>query len=175
MANQNRSSATAIEPIFEISRTIDAPRELVFEMWTDPVHLSKWWGPKCFTSRCELDLRVGGQYKFTMIDPDGVEFPMNGVYREIVRPERIVMTIVVDNHPKEWHELVGASLPDKNAKVHEQLMTVVFEELGGKTHVAVQTRFHNVEERDAFVKVGMTEGWSQQFEKLSDLVAKLAQ
>lgn len=174
MAIQNSNSATAAEPIFEISRTINAPRELVFEMWTNPVHLSNWWGPHSFKSRCELDLQVGGKYKITMIDPDGVEFPMNGVYREIVRPERIVMTIIVDNHPKEWHDLIGANLSDKDAKLHEQIMTVVFEEVDGKTNVAVQTRFHNIAERDAFVKVGMTEGWSQQFEKLAALVTKLA-
>ncbi len=174
MANQKHSSATTVEPVFEISRTIDAPRELVFKMWTDPAHLSNWWGPHCFKSRCELDVRVGGKYRITMVDPDGVEFPMHGVYREITPPERIVMTIVVDDHPKEWFEAIYANISDKNAKLHEQLLTVVFEEVDGKTNVAVQARFENVAERDAFVKVGMTEGWSQQFEKLSDLVAKVA-
>ncbi len=174
MTNQNPSStATATEPIFEIERTFNASRELVFDAWTDPLHLSNWWGPKCFACRCEVDLKVGGKYRFTMVGPDGVEYPMRGVYREIVRPERLVMTINVEDHPAEWHQAICANLPDKNTKLKEQVMTVTFEDVNGKTHMKVQTRFENVAERDAFVKIGMTEGWSQSLDKLAELIAKM--
>ena len=76
-----------------ITRVFDAPRELVFKVWTDPKHLAQWWGPRCFTNPvCEVDLRVGGAWRIIMRAPDGAEYPGGGIYREIVRNEKLVFT-----------------------------------------------------------------------------------
>jgi len=76
-----------------ITRVFDAPRDLVFEVWSEPKHLANWWGPNDFTlSFCELDFREGGGYRFCMRSPEGEDDWVWGTYREIVEPERIVFT-----------------------------------------------------------------------------------
>jgi uncharacterized protein YndB with AHSA1/START domain len=73
------------------SRVFDAPRERVFDAWTDPVRLARWWGPKGFTNTFhEFDLRPGGHWRFTMHGPDGTDYQNESVFVEIVKPERIV-------------------------------------------------------------------------------------
>jgi len=76
---------------FKITRIFNAPREMVFKAWTDPVYVKQWWGPDQFTSpHCKIDFRVGGQFLFCMRAPDGTEYWNVGTYKEIVVPERIV-------------------------------------------------------------------------------------
>src|SRR5512144_2317401 len=73
-----------------LTRTFDAPRERLFEAWTDPAHVAPWWGPECFTNPvCELDPRSGGAIRIDMRAPDGTVYPMAGVYREITAPSRL--------------------------------------------------------------------------------------
>jgi len=75
------------------TRVFDAPRELVWKVWTDPKHVARWWGPHGFTNPvCELDVRPGGAIRIHMRGPDGTVYPMTGVYLEVVEPERIVFT-----------------------------------------------------------------------------------
>lgn len=86
-------ATTAAERSLVIERVFDAPPELVFEAWTKPEHLTKWWGPNDFTlPHCEVDFRVGGRYRFCMRSPDGEDHWVWGVYEEIVPPERLVFT-----------------------------------------------------------------------------------
>src|SRR5258708_3567492 len=76
-----------------LTREFEAPRELVFKVWTDPKHVAQWWGPRGFTNPvCELDLRPAGAILIHMRGPDGTVYPMTGVYQEIVEPERLVVT-----------------------------------------------------------------------------------
>src|SRR5688572_22943410 len=76
-----------------LTRVFDAPRELVFQAWTEPEHLKRWWGPNGFTlPYCTVDLRPGGAIHFCMRSPDGFEIWSKGIYREIVPPERFVST-----------------------------------------------------------------------------------
>src|ERR1700689_1494920 len=76
-----------------LTRTFDAPRDLVFAAFTDPAHLAQWWGPRGFTNPvCEIDPRVGGVLRIDMRDPNGNVYPMKGVIRDIVPPERLVFT-----------------------------------------------------------------------------------
>jgi uncharacterized protein YndB with AHSA1/START domain len=76
---------------FAISRMFDAPRELVFSLWSDPNHLRRWWGPKgCSVGFCNMDLRPGGQLLYSLQMPDGQEMWGKFVYREILPPERLV-------------------------------------------------------------------------------------
>ena len=76
-----------------LTRILDAPRELVFKLWTEPHHLAQWWGPHGFTNPvCELDARAGGAIRVHMRAPDGTTFPMGGAFEEIVPPKRLVFT-----------------------------------------------------------------------------------
>jgi uncharacterized protein YndB with AHSA1/START domain len=80
--------------VLVIARTFDAPRELVFKMFTDPEHLTRFWGPTGFTSNVrEMDPRPGGAFCIDMRGPDGGIYPCKGVYREVVEPERIVYIV----------------------------------------------------------------------------------
>jgi uncharacterized protein YndB with AHSA1/START domain len=82
------------------TRVLDAPRSLVFDAWTKPEMLKHWFGPRGWSLVvCEIDLRVGGRWRFVLRGPDGAEIGMRGVYREIVRPERTVYTETFDHIP----------------------------------------------------------------------------
>ena len=143
-----------------ITRIFDAPRALVFQAWTDPKHLKRWWGPKMFTNPvCEVDARVGGAWRIVMRSPDGVDYPCGGVYREIVEPERLVFTnIATDN--------------DGNP-ILDGLTTVTFEEQGGKTKLTLTTRAVALVDYAAAYLQGMEAGWTQSLESLAEELAKL--
>lgn len=80
-----------------LTRTLNAPIELVFEAWSDPKHLVRWWGPKDFTlPHCEQDFRVGGNYRFCMRAPDGTDHWVRGEYTHINAPSRLVFTWLRD-------------------------------------------------------------------------------
>ena len=134
-----------------LTRVFDAPRELMWTLWTEPEHIRKWWGPKGFTlPGCEMDFRTGGAYRFVMRGPDGLDNPFHGVYREIVRNERIVFTAILDNLPG-----------------HELVTTVTFADEGGKTKLIVrQTTPPGVP------GLGQNQGWSETLERLADLIAE---
>jgi uncharacterized protein YndB with AHSA1/START domain len=142
-----------------LTRVFDAPRALVFKMWTDPKHLAEWWGPKGFTNPvCEVDLKPGGAFRIVMRAPDGAEYPMKGVFREIVPPSRLVFTnIAVD---KDGHPIIDG------------LTTVTFAEEGGKTKLTLQTRGVAVVDYAAAYLQGMEAGWTQSLEKLEALVRR---
>jgi uncharacterized protein YndB with AHSA1/START domain len=166
---------TAGEREFVVSRVFDAPRELVWKAWTDPKHMAKWWGPKAFTNPvCELDVRPGGAHRIVMRSPDGVEYPIKGVYREVVEPERLVMTLDCSEHPVEWHNLVKPyRRKEERNPAGEMLSTVTFEDLDGRTKLTVRTLFDSAAIRDAILKMGMTEGWSQSLERLGEHLARM--
>src|SRR5579862_776151 len=85
---------------YTISRVFDAPRELVWKAWTDPKQMAKWWGPKVMkTPVCEMDVRLGGAYRIVMRAPDGIDYPVKGIFREIKPPERLVFTMDCSEHP----------------------------------------------------------------------------
>ena len=103
----------------------------MFRAWTQPEHIARWWGPQGFTTiHCEMDIRVGGAYRFGMRSPQGTEHWKRGVYREIVEPERIVFTFA-------WENADGTP-------GHELLTTVTFDEQGSKT----QLTLHQARVRD---------------------------
>src|SRR4051812_13276105 len=87
------SSAPATGTSIVFTRIFDAPRELVFKVWTDPQHIAQWWGPHRFTNpRCEWDARPGGKIHVDMRGPDGTVYPMAGEFREVVEPQRLVFS-----------------------------------------------------------------------------------
>jgi uncharacterized protein YndB with AHSA1/START domain len=163
----SRSEAKAAADLeVVITRVIDAPRALVFQAWIEPQQLARWFGPDGFTNACEVSPRVGGAYRIVMRSPDGAEYPITGVFREVVAPERIVCTQNLDEHPAAWHDDLrkrGADMP-----IAETLLTVTFEELGGKTKLTVRTRFHSAATLQAFQAMGMSEGWTQSLVRLEE-------
>lgn len=152
---------TATKPaedlVVTIERVIDAPRELVFEAFTDPNHLAQFWGPNGFTSAVrEIDLRPGGAFRLEMCAPDGVAYLCEGVYREIVAPERIVYL----GGPDCGHAC-GGGLPP------HALVTITFTENGGKTTLSIETRFESASRRAEAVKTGFNAGWAQTLDRLA--------
>jgi uncharacterized protein YndB with AHSA1/START domain len=112
---------------FVITREFDAPRELVFQAWTDPKQLAQWWGPKGFTNPvCEWDVRPGGKIYDVMRAPNGDRYPMGGVFREIVAPVRLVFSC--------------GALDEDGELLFEFLHEVTFAGRGGKTKLTVHSR-----------------------------------
>jgi uncharacterized protein YndB with AHSA1/START domain len=141
-----------------LTRVIAAPRERVFRAWTDPKHMAQWWGPKGFTNPvCEVDARPGGMIRIDMRAPDGVDYPMDGVFHEVIEPERLVFTS-------------RAFAPDTNKTLIRALNTVTFAYEGGNTRLTVVARVMEVAPEFAAAAAGMEEGWSQSLERLQELV-----
>jgi uncharacterized protein YndB with AHSA1/START domain len=160
VARETDASATADREIVT-TRLLNAPRELVFDAWTDPKHVVKWWGgPRGFrTTTHEIDVRVGGKWRFTMHGPDGVDYPNRTVYEEVVRPERLVYS----------H---GGNKPG-DADVAFRV-TVTFEDVGGKTRLTMRSVFPSVEERERVVRdYGALEGAHQHLGRLGQYVAQM--
>ncbi|TGL08139.1 hypothetical protein EHQ43_03605 [Leptospira bouyouniensis] len=156
------------EKIVRMERIFQAPLKLVWEVWTNPLHIEKWWGPKGFTNpTVEFDFKVGGSYRIVMRSPDGVDYPVVGKFLEITPYESFVMTDLVDEHPDEWVKEVQkmAGVTGDRSMLNSKLR-VLFEETNGKTKVILLTEFMNNQIRDGFANSGMKEGWSQSFEKL---------
>jgi uncharacterized protein YndB with AHSA1/START domain len=145
-----------------ITRTFNAPRNLVWQAWTDPIHFQRWWGPKKFTCpTCKMDLKVGGRYLWCMRSPEGKDFWSTGVFREIVPLERIVYT---DSFADEKGKVVPASyygLPGHGWSL-EFLVTVTFEDLGGTTKM---TLIHAGFPESAVEDMASI-GWNESFDKL---------
>jgi uncharacterized protein YndB with AHSA1/START domain len=144
-----------------ISRTFDAPQELVFEAWTNPQHVVKWWGPRGFTTTIEkMEVRPGGVWQLTMHGPDGTNYPNKSVFTEVVRPERIRFT----------H---GGGREDGKGVSFESTWT--FENVGGKTKVTIHMVFPTAAARDQVVKeYHAIEGGKQCLERLGEQLAEMA-
>lgn len=151
-----------------LTRIINAPRALVFKAWTDPIHLAAWYGPHGMTNPvCEVDPRPGGAYRIVMRSADGVDYPVKGVFLEVVEPERLVMTSVAYDHPAEFLELLkryrGSDAGEPTLAMTD---TITFEEVGGQTKLTILTRFGSPVDRDAALKLGHAEGMAQCLERL---------
>ncbi len=140
-----------------MTRVFDAPRRMVFDAFTKPELVKQWLlGPPGWTMPvCDIDLRVGGSYRYVWRNTtDGNEMGMGGVYREIAAPERIVATEKFD---EAWYpgEAVG---------------TLVLSERGGKTTVTQTVLYQSREARDAVLKSGMEKGVSASYDRLAELL-----
>src|SRR6266852_5132665 len=149
----------ASRPELVLTRVFDAPRDLVFNAWTDPRHIVRWWGPHGFTNPvCEVDACPGGAIRIHMRGPDGTVYPMRGEFREIVPPERLVLTTAVDE-------------PDGSPRF-EVLHTVTFAEQDGKTVLTLTARVIKETAAAAPQLGGMQAGWAQSLERLSAYLTK---
>jgi uncharacterized protein YndB with AHSA1/START domain len=141
------------------SRVFDAPRELVWQAFTDPAQVVQWWGPKGFTTTIEkMDVRPGGTWNHVMHGPDGTDYPNRSVFREVVRPERIV------------YGHAGGKKGDPGAPF---VATWIFEDVGGKTRLTGRMVFPTAAIREHVAKVyGAVEGAQQTFQRLAEFLAK---
>lgn len=162
------------EPVFELTCSFSAPRALVFQAWTDERQMAQWWGPHGFENvACRLDPRVGGSYHIVMRSPQGIDYPVQGLYREVISPKRLAMTVDCSEHPSEWHDFVRPHrAKDDLNPVGVFLQTVTFQEHEGQTILTITAFFQSPEIRDALLDLGMHEGWSQCLERLAALLTK---
>lgn len=141
-----------------VERSFDAPRELVFRVWTDPDHVVHWWGPNGFTTTIhEMDVRPGGFWSYIMHGPDGTDYDNYVEYIEVVRPERLVY----------WH---GERANDPN-RFH---VTATFTEQDGRTSLTMRTLFATAAAREyAIREIGAIEGANQTLNRLAEHLANL--
>ena len=138
-----------------MTRTFDAPRELVFKTMNDPALIPQWWGPSYLTTTVEeMDVRPGGKWRYVQRAPDGGEHAFHGVYHEIKAPERVVCTFEYEGTPG-----------------HVLLETIRLEEADGKTKMIDQSVFQSVEDRDGMVQAGMESGATEMMDRLEGLLA----
>jgi uncharacterized protein YndB with AHSA1/START domain len=140
-----------------ITRVVSAPRRVVFDAFTNARHVPNWLiGPPGWTMPvCEIDLRPGGTWRYVYRKDDGSEMTMQGSYREVAPPERLVST---ESWGPEWPETVN---------------TMVLTETGELTTITITARYPSKEARDAALKTGMKSGMDQSFARLDSMLQSL--
>jgi uncharacterized protein YndB with AHSA1/START domain len=147
-ADGSKIDLPADEPVINISRMFDAPRELVFKLMTDPYHLVHFWGPKGSSLPiCEMNLTVGGLWRTVMQFPSGQQYRMNYAFVDIAPPEKLVFR----DAPNDATEPLGELPPVRI------LTTIRFEDIGGKTRMTVQAQVNSIEDRDKHVQMGFAD------------------
>jgi uncharacterized protein YndB with AHSA1/START domain len=142
-----------------LTRHFDAPRSLVFEAFTRPEHLKRWWGMRGSTMLvCEVDLRVGGAWRFVTRERNGKDCPFKGEYREIAPPERLVYTLIYDV---------------EGAREHPGLVTEAFTDKDGGTTLVETMLFPSLESRDGVLHSGMSAGAAETYDRLAELLATM--
>lgn len=159
MATQSKESTLRVlsDTQIEMSRVFNAPRELVWKAMTDPEAIPHWWGfrdGKVVVD--QMDVRIGGVWRYIGTDPDGNEHAFNGMYNELLEPERIVYTF-------EYEAMAGHILID----------SVTLQELGGKTRVSVVSTFQSREDLDGMLATGMEDGANESWDRLEELLAAM--
>jgi uncharacterized protein YndB with AHSA1/START domain len=158
VARNRRAAEPAVDRELVIERTYDAPARLLFEAWSKPEHLMKWFGPVRWPlTLCEVDFRVGGKWRFAMTGSSGKQnTPFGGTYLEIEPNKKIVF----DN----TFEAPGAET---------MIMTITFEEKGGRTKLTHHTLFGSVAMKAAHVGAGFVAGTNSGLDQLADVLAAM--
>ena len=140
---------------FSMERVFNAPREMVWKVYTDPSLVPEWWGPRYLTTVVEkMDVKVGGAWRFIQKDPKGNEFAFNGIFREVTPPERLVYTF-------EFEPMAG----------HISMDSLSFVELpGGKTKIVATTSFNSLEDLEGMLQSGMESGAVESWDRLEELL-----
>jgi len=147
----------SFEREMSLERVIDAPRKLVFDAWTNAEHIKHWWGPNGFTNPiCNVDATPGGSMLIHMQAPDGVVYPMDGEFHEIVEPKKLVFTT--------------AALDKNGKRLFEVLNTVTFSDQNGKTRLHLHAAVSGITVEGKRYIDGMKEGWNQSIDRLNDYV-----
>jgi len=147
-----------------VTREFDAPRHLVYKAWTTPELVARWWTARRGTAKqMEIDLRVGGRWRYAMDADNGQEVAFHGEYREIVPGEKIVSTEVYEGVPG----------PPEEAERNATLNTVTFAEEGGRTVVTILTQCPIREVRDMIIASGMEDGLQDALDLLEEVAQEL--
>ena len=150
--------APANEPIIVTRRFIKASPSLLFELWTTPEHMKQWLGPRQYEmTLCEVDLRVGGGYRYVHRAPDGREYGFHGNYLQIDAPHRMVCTFVFEMFPQ-----------------NEVVDTLTLEDKDGGTLVTTHSRHPSIEARNGHLAAGMERGMTEGYERMEVLLERLA-
>lgn len=153
------ATANTADREIKITRIFKAPRDLVFDVWTNPKHVVHWWGPDGFTNTIhEMDVKPGGVWRFMMHGPDGVDYPNRIVFTKVVKPELLeyLHGSDVEDDPKQFH------------------VTVNFKAVGKTTEITMRMVFKTKQERDFVVeKYGAIEGNRQTMNRLEAYLSKL--
>ena len=146
-------------PVILMTRTFNAPRELVFKAHSSCEHVSNWWGPRntSFLS-CNMDFVEGGKWNIVLRDTDGNDAPFKGEFREIQAPERLTWTFIYDVPP---------------ANEDEAVETFVFTEEDGRTTVTTTSVAPSFESRDAMAESGMADGAAETYDRLEEYLGTL--
>jgi len=148
-----------------LTRVFNAPRKLVWEVWTTAEHMPNWLPPHGFSLRVEQnDFRPGGKWRYIMIG-NGVEFPCEGVFQEIVPYERYVST---DGFPEDVEGVDRSKLPDT------MVVTTIFEDIGEKTRVTIRVMHPTPEDKRRHEEMGVVAGWESTFSNLDRYLVTLA-
>jgi uncharacterized protein YndB with AHSA1/START domain len=147
------------------TRVFDAPRDLVWTVWTEPGHVAQWWGPNGFTlTTHKMDVRPGGVWRFVMHGPDGRDYQNKVTYDEVVKPERLAYR----------HGGTGEK-EDRGLEPVSFRVSVTFTEQGGRTRVDMRMVFPSEKARDHVVKTyGAVEGLNQTLGRLEEYLAAKA-
>jgi len=141
------------------ARTFRAPARIVFDAWTKPELVKRWWAPKSLgvvMIGCEADIRVGGKYRYQLRNADGSEIAFSGTYTEVTPPTRLVYTNVFEQMPGP-----------------PAIITVTFEEHDGKTALVSRELYPSKEVRDIVVSSGMEHGMRENMNQLDEVIASL--
>jgi uncharacterized protein YndB with AHSA1/START domain len=149
---------TPSEREIRAERVFDAPRELVYKAFTDPELIPQWWGPRGVTTIVDqMDVRVGGSWRFVCRNPEGREDAFHGTFRDLTPPERAQQTF-------EWEGMPG----------YVCLETAELHDLGdGRTKLVTTTLFFTHEERDGMLGTDMEVGMNESYDRLDELLARL--
>jgi len=155
MQSEKNNNDTANRELV-ISRVFNAPKELVWKVWTEPEHIKQWWGPNGFTNTIlQMDVKPGGVWDLIMHGPDGTDYKNKSVYKEVVKYEKLV-----------YDHVSGPKFQ----------FTVTFKEQGKKTLISIQMLFETAEMRDQTVKTFKAdEGLRQNMEKLEVYLEKIVE
>lgn len=152
-----------------LERTIDAPRALIWNVWTDPAHVKKWFVPRPWTiADCELDLRPGGVFRTVMRSPEGQDFPHAGCFLEIVPNEKLVWTNALE---PGYRPAAPADTGGCADIVFTAILTLA--ERAGKTHYAVRVLHKDEAGRKAHEDMGFHQGWNTCLDQLIEVVTTL--
>ena len=143
-----------------MTREFNAPRHLIFEAWTKPEHLARWFGLRNEKTDAVVDLRIGGSYRYVLSDGAGGEMAIQGEYLEIVAPERLVCT---ERFEGEFFEMMGSGT----------INTMVLEERDGRTLMTLTALYKTREARDAVIESPMAEGAAITLDRLEELLQTL--
>lgn len=163
MSNEVATIIEKTDTDITFTRTFDAPRELVFEAFSKPEHIKHWWGRRGWpVTYCTIDFRPGGIWHYGMTNGGGTMVWSKAVYKEIVRPQRVV-------YVSGFSDAEGGD----NDSAAPALSTVQFEEAGEKTTLSVHIQYASAADLEVYVLRGMAEGYTETFEHLSRHLAAL--